>query len=98
VFVHRLDVHLWHDDGGANPTFGAGGAEQISPCETVIFLRARARSTPSPDAGYGAVLANPGFVLEPDFERLVWDIFRRERGTEQRREVFLKVSCAASSL
>jgi hypothetical protein len=87
MFVHRLDVHLWHDDGGANPSFRAGSAEQVSPCETVIFLRARARSAPGPDAGYGAVLANAGFVLEPDLERLVWHMFRRECGTEQRCEV-----------
>jgi hypothetical protein len=32
-------------------------------------------------------LANPGFVLEPDLERPIEDIPRRERGAKHRGEV-----------
>jgi len=92
MFIHRLDVDLRHDDRGTNPAFRTGGAEQKSPGEAMVFLRARTRSAPGPDASYGTVLADSGFVLEPDLERAVQRIFRRERGTKQGREVFLKAS------
>jgi len=36
----------------------------------LVAQRARAASAPSPDTGQRALLANPCFVLEPDFDRL----------------------------
>src|SRR5258708_3348504 len=98
MLVHRLDIDLRHDDRRTNATLRAGGAKQISPGKAAIFLYTWTRAAPGPDPGYRALLTNPGFILEPDLERAVEGAFRRERGAEQRGEVFLKASCAASSL
>ena len=55
---------------GANATGRADGTEQIRPGEAPVARRARAAPAPGPDAGQRALLANPCFVLEPDFDRL----------------------------
>jgi len=44
-----------------------------------------------PDAGQRALLANAGFILEPDFDRPVGKLLR-DCGARQLSEVFLKAS------
>ena len=80
--------------GGA--TLRTNGAEDVGPFIALIARSARARSALGPDAGQRALLADPRFVLEPDFDGLVLGALR-ELGGERRGEVFLKVSWASSS-
>ena len=70
VLVHGFDVDGRQHQSGANATGGADGAEQICPVEAPVPQRARAAAAPGPDAGQRALLANPCFVLKPDFNRL----------------------------
>ena len=94
---HNFRIGRGRDDGRRGGALRADGAEDIGPFVSLITRRARARSAFCPDAGQCALLPNAGFVLEPDFERLAFgalgELFRERRG-----EVFLKASCAASSL
>jgi len=70
VLVHGFDVDGRHHQSGANATGGADGAEQIRPDEAPVAQRPGASAAISPDAGQRALLANPCFVLEPDFDQL----------------------------
>src|SRR6202040_2490745 len=93
---HGLGVRRRHDQACCDATLRTGRAEQIGPVVTLVARRAGPRSTLGPDAGQRSLLADPGLVLEPDFDRLafgaVGDLRRDCRG-----EVFLNVSWAAAS-
>ena len=95
MLVHGLDVDGRQHQGGANATSRANGPEQIRPGKTPVARRARTASTPGPDAGQRALLPDPCFVLEPDFDRLVSAFAERFLGDGC--EVFLKASWAAGS-
>src|ERR1700716_818785 len=73
-----------------------GRAEQIGPVVALVVRRAGPRSTLGPNAGQRTLLADPGLILEPDFDRLALG-----RGGEPPRdcrgEVFLNASWASSS-
>ena len=76
---------------------GADGTEQVGPFVADIAGRARARDDAGPHPGQGALLTDPGLVLEPELDRLAIG------GGGQRLfhyggEVFLKACCAASSV
>jgi len=70
VLVHGFDVDGRQDQSAANATGRAHGAEQIRPVEAPVAQRARAGTASGPDSGQRAVLPEPRFVLEPDFNRL----------------------------
>jgi len=93
---HGLGVRGRHDQARCDATLRTGRAEQVGPVVALVVRRAGPRSTLGPDAGQRALLADPGFILEPDFDRLafgaVGDLRRDCRG-----EVFLNVSWASSS-
>jgi hypothetical protein len=93
---HGLGVRGRHDQARCDATLRTGRAEQVGPVVALVVRRARPRSTLGPDPGQRALLADPGLILEPDFDRLafgaVGDLRRDCRG-----EVFLNVSWASSS-
>ena len=93
---HGLGVRGRHDQARCDATLRTGRAEQVGPVVALVVRRAGPRSTLGPDAGQRALLADPGLILEPDFDRLafgaVGDLRRDCRG-----EVFLNVSWASSS-
>jgi hypothetical protein len=93
---HSLGVRRRHDEARCDTTLRTGCAEQIGPVVALVVRRAGPRSTLGPDAGQRALLADPGLILEPDFDRLAFgtggDLRRDGRG-----EVFLNVSWASSS-
>ena len=96
VQIHRLDVGVRRDHGGADRTVWADGPEQIGQFVTVIAHHQRPRALGRPNVGVGSFLADAGLILEPYFYR------RRSRGAEQRRfdqagEVFLKAVSASAS-
>lgn len=94
---HGLRVGLGQDKRRRHGARRADGAEQIGPLVAPVARRARAGSAPGPDAGQGALLADAGFVLEPDFQRLVPGMLRQSL-EDRRGEVFLKASWACGSL
>jgi hypothetical protein len=93
---HGLGVRRRHDQACCEATLRTGRAEQVGPVVASVVRRPGPRSTLGPDAGQRPLLADPGLILEPDFERLafgaVGDLCRDCRG-----EVFLNVSWASSS-
>ena len=93
---HGLGVRRRHDQARCDATLRTGRTEQVGPVVALVVRRAGPRSTLGPDAGQRALLADPGLILEPDFDRLafgaVGDLRRDCRG-----EVFLNVSWASSS-
>src|SRR5450759_2591893 len=60
------------------------GAEDVGPFVALVARRARPRSTPSPDAGQRALLADARLVLEPDFNGLIFGMVGEPR--DQRYE------------
>src|SRR5205823_13741753 len=96
VLVHGFGVDERHDDRGAGAARRTDRAEQISGIMAVVAYHRRARADRGPDVGDRALLADAGFVLEPDLDRLA-DRRRRQRLGYQLGEVFLNASWAAVS-
>ena len=92
---HGFGVRRRHDQACRDATLRTGRAEQVGPVVALVARCAGSRSTFGPDAGQRALLADPGLVLEPDFDRLVFGVvgeLRRDCGGE----VFLNASWASS--
>src|SRR5258705_13508426 len=66
---HGPGVGGRHDQARCDATLRTGRAEQGGPGAAVVVRRAGPRSTLGPDAGPGALLADPGLLLEPEFDR-----------------------------
>lgn len=91
---HGFGVDGGQDEPRRNATFGADGAKKIGPLIAGIAGRTGPGAASGPEPGEGSLLADPCFVLEPDFQRLAL------RGFGDRRlyscaEFFLNVSCAS---
>src|ERR1700704_3092732 len=97
VLVHGVDADCRHDQGGAGAARRADGAEQVGPSKPPVAADPRTRAAFGPDAGQRALLADPRFILKPDFNRPAGKL-RRDCGACQLGEVFLKASCASRSL
>jgi hypothetical protein len=69
---HGLGVRRRHDQACCDATLRTGRAEQVGPVIALVVRRAGPRSTLGPDAGQRALLADPGLILEPDFDRLAF--------------------------
>src|SRR5882672_11341155 len=93
---HGLGVRRRHDQACCDATLRTGGAKQVGPIVALVVRRAGPCATLGPDAGQRALLADPGLILEPDFDRLafgaVGDLRRDCRG-----EVFLNICWASPS-
>ena len=87
MHVHGFDVDGRQHQSGANATGWANGAEQICPGKAPVAQRARTASTSGPNPGQRALLANPCFILEPDFDLLACGALA-ERFLGQGCEVF----------
>ena len=93
---HGLGVRRRHDQACCHATLWTGRAEQVGPVVASVVRRARPRSTLGPDAGQRALLADPGLILEPDFDRFAFGAIGDLRA-DRRGEVFLNASWASSS-
>jgi hypothetical protein len=85
---HGLGIGCRHDKTCRDAPLGTGGTEEIGPVITPIAGRAWPRAAPGPDTGQRALLADPRFVLEPDFDRLALGV-AGERRRNGRGKVFL---------
>ncbi len=77
MLVHGFDIDRRQDQASANATGRANRAEKIGPVEAPVAPRARTAPTPGPDAGERALLADPCFILEPDFDLLAASPFAK---------------------
>ena len=94
--VEGVSVGEWHHHGSANAALRTGRAEDVGPVITLVAGRARTRSLFGPDTCQASLLADPCFILEPDFERLAVRVFRKTVA-HGCGEVFLYASCTSGS-
>src|SRR4051794_41537846 len=70
VELHRLAVGVGHGERRAGAARRADGAEQVGAFVALIGGLAWARAAPRPLPHEAVLLADAGFVLEPDLDRL----------------------------
>jgi hypothetical protein len=93
--VHRLGVAPWQNEADAFAPLRADGAEDIGRLGTLIVRRAGTCSAFGPAPRDLVLLADPRFVLEPDFDLYARIEVRADR-LQLGGEVFLKASTANS--
>jgi hypothetical protein len=94
--LHHVCIGIGKRQGRSDTPRWADRAEQIGVVIALVGGLPWPRSSPGPLPNLAVLLADPGFVLEPDFDR------RRlgqpfEMGLQRAREVFLKASTVRSS-
>ena len=84
--LHRLGVGEGQRKRGPDASGGTNGAEEIGAFVTLIGRLARPRSAPGPLTHEAVLLADAGFVLEPDLD---WRRGRQavEMGAQRLREI-----------
>ena len=88
---HRFSIGGWKDEGRGSTALRTNGAKDVGPFVPLVAGCTRPRSALGPNAGQGPLLADARFILEPDFDGLVFGVIgelRRDRGGE----VFLNAS------
>lgn len=96
MFVHGLNIDVWHDERGTGVACRANGAEDVGRGVARVFWAARSRSLVGPDIAQCALLSDTGFVLPPQFQRFALGLLRKRAG-DQRGKVFLCASRASPS-
>jgi len=96
VKLHHVRISIGQRQRRSHASRRADRAEQIGVVIALVGGLYGPRSTPGPLADDAVLLADPGFVLEPDFDR------RRlgdsiEMSLQRAREVFLNASTIRSS-
>ena len=91
VKLHHVGVGIGKRQSRSDAASGTDRAEQIGVVIALVGGLPWPRSTPGPLADEAVLLADPGLVLEPDFDR------RRlrqpfEMSLQRAREVFLNAS------
>lgn len=66
--LHGFGVGIWHGQSRAGPTCRADGAEEIGVLIALVGWLAGPRSASGPLTDEAILLADPGLVLEPDFD------------------------------
>ena len=94
---HGLGVGGWDDKGRGSAALRTDCTEDVGPFVALIARRTGPCASFGPDAGQCALLTNARLVLEPDFDGLVFGVVG-EPCHDRCGEVFLKASCAASSV
>ena len=91
---HRLGVTGRQDEAGSLAERGTDGAEDIGRGGSLVLQGKLSRPTFRPASRDLVLLTDPGFVLEPDFERLAGGFGDRRQDVW---DFFLKAATAASS-
>ena len=94
--VHGISVDLGQDEAGTDASRRTYRAKDIGPVVTLIPWRGWAAAEIGPDIAQAALLADPGFVLPPEFEGLATCDFG-DGFPDQIGKVFLCVCCATPS-
>jgi hypothetical protein len=96
VKLHHVGVRVGQRQGRSDTASRTDRAEQIGVVVALIGGLSWSRSTPGPLTDEAVLLADPGFILEPDFDRRgLVDAF--QMGLQRAREVFLNASTIRSS-
>jgi hypothetical protein len=96
VELHHVSVGVGQREGRADAAGRADRAEQIGVVVALVGGLARACPAPGPLPNLAVLLADPGLVFKPDFDRR--DLGQAVEMSLQRvREVFLKASTIRSS-
>ncbi len=90
-------VDRWQHESRANATRRADGAEQVGPGVALVARCARTAAAVGPDVGQAALLADPGFVLPPQLDRLAASRLG-DRGGDQGGKVFPDSAETSASL
>lgn len=96
VQVHCVGIDMRQDQRRANAPGRTDGAENVGPFVSLIARLARTAARFRPDVGQAALLADPRFVLPPEFDRLAASAGRKG-GVHQVGKVFLCAACASPS-
>ena len=97
VQVHRLGVAGRQDQGRALALFRADRAEDVGGSGALVAGRAGTGAALGPPASDLVLLADTGFVLEPDLYLVDVDRLFARDCIQARGEVFLKSSIAPST-
>jgi hypothetical protein len=97
VQVHRRGVAQRQDQGGALAVLGTDGAKDVGR-RIALILRCRGPGpAPRPAAGDAILLADAGFVGEPDLYRVAADALLARDARQRGGEVFLNAAMAPSA-
>src|SRR6202012_6025994 len=96
VQVHCVAIDVRQDQRRANAPGRTDGAENVGPFVSLIARLARTAARFRPDIGQAALLADSGFVLPPEFDRLATGAGGND-GADQLGKVFLCAACASAS-
>jgi hypothetical protein len=66
--LHGVSVGVGHDEPGGLAFGRADRAEDVRPLGALIERRTRPRPAPRPASGQLVLLADPGFILPPEFD------------------------------
>jgi hypothetical protein len=95
--VHRHSIAPRQNKGCALAALGADGAEDIGRGGALILRRTRPRAAFGPAPGDLVLLADPGFVGEPELYRPRLDALGMRDFVQNGRETFLKSAMAPSA-
>ena len=94
---HGIGVGLGQYQGRSAMGFGAGGGEEIGGFVALVFRLSRPAALFRPLPGQLPLLADPGFIGEPDFYR-AFSGSVADRVLDQVAEVFLNAAWLSGSL
>ena len=95
--AHRLGITVRQHECRSLALLGADGAEDVGRCGALIMRCTGAAAAPGPAAGDLVLLADTGFVSEPDFYVGGRNALLAGNGFQMGRETFLKSSAAPSA-
>ena len=94
--LHHVGVRVGQGESRSDTASRTDRAKQIGVVVALVGALSGARSTPGPLADEAILLANSGFILEPDLDRRrLGDAL--EMSLQRAREVFLNASTIRSS-
>lgn len=68
VLVHRMGIAPRRDEDCGLAVLRADRAEDVCRARALLMRRGRSRTSLGPTSGDLVLLADPGFILEPDFD------------------------------
>jgi len=86
--VHRRNVAVWQHQAGGLAEPRTDRPEDVGRGRALILRCRRSRAASGPTPGDLVLLADPGFVGEPDFYRGRLDAFLSGNFVQQGREFF----------
>ena len=93
--LHGFGVGLWQGEPGTSAACGANSPKEIGICIALVSGLARPCSPPCPLPHDAILLADTGFILEPDLNRRSRNAVQME--LQRVGKVFLKAAIVSTS-